>query len=42
MLPDWMVARIVLSTIAAVVVWTLLIAMLVSWIRDHEHHRHAR
>ncbi|HET7310648.1 MAG TPA: hypothetical protein VFJ17_04920 [Mycobacteriales bacterium] len=38
---DWMVVRIVLSTLAAVVVWTLLIALLVSWISDHVHHRHA-
>ena len=40
----WMIAPMVLSTIAAVVVWTILVGLLVAWIRDHHnhHHRHAR
>lgn len=42
MYSDWMIVRIVLSTLASVVVWTLILAMLVAWMRDRHHHRHAR
>ena len=43
MFPGWMIAQMLLSAIAAVVVWTILVGLLIAWIRDHRHHhRHAR
>ena len=44
MYPGWMIGQMFLSALAGVIVWTLLIGLLVAWIRDHHHHhhRHAR
>jgi hypothetical protein len=42
MYSGWLVAGIVLSTIASVVVWTMILSMLFSWLRGRHHHRHAR
>jgi hypothetical protein len=36
----WMIAGMVLGAIAAVIVWTLIVALVVTWVEDR--HRHAR
>ena len=40
MYAGWMIAGMVLASIAAVIVWTMLIALVVTWYEDR--HRHAR
>ena len=44
MYSDWMIARMVLSAIATVTVWTIFVMLIVAWFRERHHHhrRHAR
>jgi len=41
MFAGWMIAGMVLAGIAAVIVWTLIIALVVVWYEDRQH-KHAR
>ena len=39
MYAGWMIAGMFLGALAAVIVWTLIIALLVTWIEErHRHH----
>ena len=39
MYTGWMIAGMVLGALAAVIVWTLIVALLVTWVEDR-HQRH--
>jgi uncharacterized protein YggT (Ycf19 family) len=41
MFVGWMLAGIVLGTIAAVIFWTLIVALAVTWYEDRHHNRSA-
>ena len=41
MYAGWMIAGMVLGAIAAVLVWTLIVALLVTWVEDRNDHHHA-
>lgn len=41
MYAGWMIAGMVVSAIAAVIIWTLIVALLVTWVADRHRHRHA-
>ena len=38
MYAGWMIAGMVLGALAAVIVWTLIVALLVTWIEERHHH----
>lgn len=42
MYAGWMIAGAVLGAIAAIVVWTLIIALVVTWIEERHQHPHTR
>ena len=39
MYTGWMIVGMVLGALAAVIVWTLIVAVLVAWVEDR-HQRH--
>lgn len=41
MYAGWMIAGMLLGAIAAVIVWTLIVALFVTWVEDRHRHRHA-
>ena len=42
MYAGWMIAGYLLGAIGAVIVWTLIVALVVTWVEErHQHHRHA-
>jgi len=41
MYSGWMIAGMFLAAMAAVVVWTLLMALVVTWIEDRHRRHHA-
>jgi hypothetical protein len=41
MYAGWMFAGALLGAIAAIIVWVLLIALVVTWVEDRHRHRHA-
>lgn len=42
MYAGWMIAGMVLGAIAAVLVWTLIVALLVTWVEErNQNHHHA-
>ena len=41
MFTGWMIAGMLLGGIAAVIVWTLIVVLIVTWYEDR-HHKHAR
>jgi putative effector of murein hydrolase LrgA (UPF0299 family) len=41
MYAGWMIAGMVLATIATVIVWGLIVGLLLRWVEDRRRHRHA-
>jgi len=41
MYAGWMIAGMLLGAIAAIAVWALIVALLVTWVEDRHQHRHA-